>query len=746
VKRLLSVRFTLFAAAFLLILLQVPAITRAAGSSVTCPNESSPGFRTYLPDCRAYELVTPPYKEGVPPTLFGSGIMAISMDGEQVLDETLASVAGLENPGLVGNSYDFKRTESGWTTSPLEIPLSKYPLYKLIGVSPDLASQLWLSHGLEGSNQEYSFSSPAVPLTLMGLAAPKGDSISALAFKGSSTDLLHAVFIAHSPQIGSEEPTLWPSDPTVGEGTPSLYEYVGTGNSESGPILVGVKDEHRVTHIGADDSDLVSDCGTVLGDEEDEYNAISENGATIFFTAAACGGSPEVNELYARVGQEKTVAISEPVYPPDQGTGSDPEECNSACRATTQEPATFAGASADGSKVFFLTSQPLLNSDNNVEPDLYEAEIEGEGAGAEGEGAHARIGKLVQVSQDPNAGQAAEVQGVARVSEDGSHVYFVAKGILTTEPDLSLRSGHQTAVEHEDNLYVYERDAQYPNGHIAFIATLQPADEEDWRSKDLRPVQSTPDGRFLVFQSTADLTPDQEDRETEATQVFEYDTENQTLVRASQGQDGYNEDGNTSEHPATIPVQGYRVDSPVRRFEGLAVSADGSYVFFSSEDVLTSQALSGSNNVYEYHEGQIALISDGHDSARLAESPATELVGTDESGGDVFFTTADSLVPQDTDTQVNLYDARIDGGFAPVATPAPCTGDSCQEPSTAALSLLMPGMASPVQEVGVSQPKVASKKKPVKPKSKKKKKKKRKAKAKKGSARSDGKVSNGRRR
>jgi hypothetical protein len=33
-----------------------------------------------------------------------------------------------------------------------------------------------------------------------------------------------------------------------------------------------------------------------------------------------------------------------------------------------------------------------------------------------------------------------------------------------------------------------------------------------------------------------------------------------------------------------------------------------------------------------------------------------------ENGEDVFFLTADQLAPQDTDTQVDYYDAREDGG------------------------------------------------------------------------------------
>ena len=56
-----------------------------------------------------------------------------------------------------------------------------------------------------------------------------------------------------------------------------------------------------------------------------------------------------------------------------------------------------------------------------------------------------------------------------RSSEDGSHVYFVAKGVLTSIPNTSLASGQQVAVAGQDNLYVYERDSAFPNGHLAFV-------------------------------------------------------------------------------------------------------------------------------------------------------------------------------------------------------------------------------------------------------------------------------------
>ncbi len=151
-------------------------------------------------------------------------------------------------------------------------------------------------------------------------------------------------------------------------------------------------------------------------------------------------------------------------------------------------------------------------------------------------------------------------------------------------------------------------------------------------------------------------------------------------MRVSRGQGGYNDDGNTSSFSATIPEQNYTEDTPTKQFTGLALSENGAYVFFTSEDGLTPQASSGVTNVYEYHEGQVALVSDGDDSVSVLEGPAVELIGTNESGKDVFFRTADQLVPQDDDTQLDVYDARSEGGFpAPTNEPS-CREDSCQGP------------------------------------------------------------------
>ena len=205
--------------------------------------------------------------------------------------------------------------------------------------------------------------------------------------------------------------------------------------------------------------DLISDCGTSLGapsglETSDTYNAISTDGETVFFTAlgyeeGGCQheGRPAVDELYARLGHSQTVGISEPST----------EACGR-CLVGEPKRAVFQGASEDGSQVFFTTEQELLAG--NEKENLYEYDFDDLNGGE----------KVVRVSRGAPGYELQNpgVLGVARVSEDGSHVYFVATEALAG-PNAEDNSPDKGA----DNLYMFERNSNYPTGRTVFIHDAQ---------------------------------------------------------------------------------------------------------------------------------------------------------------------------------------------------------------------------------------------------------------------------------
>ena len=305
--------------------------------------------------------------------------------------------------------------------------------------------------------------------------------------------------------------------------------------------------------------------------------------------------------------------------------------------------ATFVGASEDGSRVFFLSEQLLLKGAHGKS--LYEYDFNAP-----------KGNRVVLVAPGIGGG------GIVRVSEDGSHVYFVAQSVLTEGPNEEKKE----PIEGEANLYVYDTETSV----TSFIGVMSPADGEDWQIRDERPADATPNGHVLIFLSNAHLVPGDT---SSLPQLFEYDTSTKALVQISRVQDGIG-----GEFVPRIVFPSYTGNvNPAP--QPSSISNDGSYVAFQSEAALVPHAIEGYNNVYEFHAGRVSLISDGEDRSFGEAGPSVSLIGIDGSGTDIFFTTADQLVPQDGDTQEDVYDARIGGGFLPTS-PAMCEGEGCQGP------------------------------------------------------------------
>lgn len=732
-----------------------------SGSHCATATEASPGFRTYMPDCRAYEMVSPQYQAGWP-ALWSGGAPPLSADGEHILGADFGGFAETgnneQNGFQYGANYKFSRTPAGWETEALDPAASSTSRRYFVAASGDLSRSLWelssqTAEGEEVSNPGVSGYSYAVrepnhagiaSFVPLGPEVPPGaPNKNDYSFEGASTDLGHVVF---SVQSGEHE--IWPGDSTE-EGMPSLYEYAGREKEE--PVLVGVRNEGAVKGSGFvnEGAELISACGAKLGSSglTSAFNAISGDGEVIYFTAlhGNCT-TPTADELYARVGGTHTIAISEPAM-----TTTREAECTTICREDeleenghTRGAAVFQGASSDGSKVYFTTAQPLINADKDLTSDLYLAEI-----GAEG------VERLTMVSQgetggtvgedDPTPGSNANVVGVVRIAGDGSRVYFLATGVLTQRAN-----GQSTAAEEGGyNMYVFDASS----GKTAFVATLLlytaviaitqkleiacgkritlasrekcekeiPAKvtAEAFRSIGLqaadvrRAEASAPDGRFLIFESAEHLTADDS---SSVEQLFEYDSQTERTVRVSIGQwsqaypNGYNNDGNTEDGnaaPVMLFPEYQGAMNPVEPTSRLSLAENGD-VFFVSRDVLTPETIQGSENVYEYKRegegGNVFVISPGDEEAPL-HSGSSRLLGTDESGRNVFFESTNQLVPEDVDSQASWYDASQEGGVpAPPPASSGCSGEACQGPFAPPRSLVEPASNALGAEGNLSEP------------------------------------------
>ena len=677
-----------------------------------------------LPDSRAYEMVTPPQKNGA---LIGDvtfGLKGdVADDGSRVTAVTIQCFAEPVSCDPerqeIGVPYSFTRTPTGWVPAPLAPSAKQFEAittYRLnadqgtalfSGPTPPHGEDDWWARQPSGSFQDIG------PLSLPE-EGPNFAAVNSTRGLAATADLSRIVF----------QTAPWSFSPATSGRT--LFEYAGTGNTR--PTLVGVSGN------GPANTELISACGTFLGREGSEPSTLSADGRAVYFTAEApnapCPGGTGANEnkrvpvdeLYARVdGVEPdahTVAISQP-------DGILPAQPDPACTGECEQDITdeaswreaaYVDASADGSKAFFLSPQRLTDTATQ-DPVATDGGLVCSGTtGANGcnlyefEGTSAASPSerhLIDLSAGDTSGAGPRVQGVMAISTDGSHVYFVAKGALTQ----MANARNQIAQEGRDNLYVYA------GGRVAFIATLPEADANQFRIG--HPANVTPEGRFLVFTSSGALTSDVT-RTDGAQQVFRYDALTGQLVRISIGEHGFNDNGNVGAGDASIVKGqlGYERLGPGR--SDPTMSDDGSYVFFMSPVALTARALSSvrigigehgvplyAQNVYEYHEGQVVLISDGRDTSAapfyLCEPSISSvcLIGSDTSGHNVFFTTADSLLPQDTDTQLDFYDARIcepEHGNPcippPASVPPPCRGEECHGTPPATPSQLTPGSST----------------------------------------------------
>jgi hypothetical protein len=664
-----------------LLLASLVGVAGTSQAAAACLNEAArTGPSAALPDCRAYELVTPANKSSAVQDMDPSSVNAVpARDGNRVALETLVAFGPRPMPN--GSFSVFSRTSSGWQIESVPPPGAGSAFYQEDPIfSPDLTEVGVSSYTTTPLSPEetYQIGPPGGPYDATIATTPtnyerelRGKADDFLA--GATPDFSHVFF-------ESTNHTLLGFPTGTVEGAHDLYEWAGDaecGSEASHCELV------NVTSPGS----FESTCGAL-------FDAVSNNGSDVVFSNPDAEARPvdsaceAPTQLYIRVNRSSTVDISKP------NTG--------VVGLTGDHPVTFEGASADGSKVFFRTETELTQDavgthrEPGVDEDLYEYDTNA----PEGE-------KLTRISRGTTGAAEGRVEGEYTVtSEDGSEVYFYAIGKLTPEaPEL-------TSATETFNIYGYDTESN----EIHYIGTARKPQfppsivgADHPRQSNPRTEQVTPNGRFFLF-VTRHLFGSSDNPE-EFDEVYRYDNETASLACVSCP-------GSNAPARGGAILGGLRLPTWDGTPSENTVSEDGSYVFFQSNDELVPQDVNGIGgspgsteelspwtDVYEWHEGVISLISSG------TEAQPAILVGASADGSNAFFMTHSQLVPQDTDSSADIYDARIDGGFPGAAESSACLGDTClgtpaalNDPTPAWSSFS--GPVNPVSFAGTSELKV----------------------------------------
>ncbi len=700
----------------------------------SCPNaELRVGPSVGLPDCRAYEMVSPLEKGGSGVAFSDS---RASSSGEAVTYISQGSFAG-DGPEPKGRAqasrYIARRGPAGWSTRNISppnvtfVPQTWTPFFELL-FTPELSKgvlfvrytpliagelvgylNLYVADTEVGSSGSYQRVSDVTPPGVEPYEESVANLTEVPVVEGAASDLSRVVF---------------QQEASLTEGASPEHEHVfewADGTLRQVDVAPPGTTFEGFDSVGARGSNLAS---------RDGWHAVSSDGSLVFFTAGERESEKGSGQLYVREnpmsaaedcavqGDACTVEVSASQRVTGGGVPApDPHG---------PKPAFYRGASADGSLVFFTSRAELTNEANTGPEDnaanLYAYDV--------------NTGVLSDLTVDSNPGDVdgPEVLGLVTAGEDGSYVYFVANGVLApgAQPgDCHIEeNGEVEGRELTCSLYV-----EHYNGSAweapKFVATLAggmsgvlnsaAGDEKDWAGYEgLTRGASTFDPNFGPIQHTARVTPDGTRLAFESEeQLTSYD--NQPAVAGACGETGrcrevylYNAATGKivctscapSGAPPTGPAElgGQESDGEARAFLEVSafylprnLSEDGGRLFFQSPSALVPQDSNGVLDVYEW-EQPVSQVEPGDSCTRsspdFSESDGgcvfavsdvsgvfeSNFMDASPSGEDVFIKTAEQLVPADTDSRADVYDVRVGGGFPAASQTAPVCdeGESCR--------------------------------------------------------------------
>jgi hypothetical protein len=380
--------------------------------------------------------------------------------------------------------------------------------------------------------------------------------------------------------------------------------------------------------------------------------------------------------------------------------------------ASLLAPVSFEGASSDGDKVFLRTASPLTADDPNggaavpggvkvgvADPfsvDLFMYDFPDDPSADPGDGELTRIsagpeGSDANVSRDarpPFSG------GLRFLSEDGSRAYFVTAaplaGVPTSGSGTVADPGGTRGSVDASNLYAYDASqplaqrwrfvARLPRSSALGNCAASGADSGTSITSNLAGSQltkancfrGTADGAFVTFWTDGRLTGD--DPDSTSGDVYGYVAERDELTRLSATQGGVGGLYQCTPEGASAALcngdGGFGSSGRVGQHLGVATDPEREgdrLAFFQSRSRLVEEDLDDAYDVYQWHNGDLSLISTG-----ASDGDGAFYQGNDRSGRTVFVSTLDRLSWQDRDAVMDVYAARIGGGIPEPPAPPVC--------------------------------------------------------------------------
>jgi hypothetical protein len=564
-----------------------------------------------LADGRQWELVSPPDKHGAriyPSVALGvDGLTQAAEDGGGIvyLTDAPTEAEPPANGYAVGDQTLSVRGAQGWSTRDIATPhdsqtqVTVFPDYLIF--TGDLSSALAEPRGLDGT-----------------LLSPEASE---------PTPYIRTEALCGAPATASEcyRPIL--TDKEGFADVPPGTEF-GTSNTESGgrkPPVASKGASPDLRHVLLRSVKVALTEAPIAEQDIYEWSAgapASEALQLVSLLPDSEGGGPApLDVMVAESGTNSegsnhaiSVDGSRVFWQSDKGIGPGEQKTlymrdipkKETLRIDVEQPgappsgqaeAVFQAASADGSKVVFTDTQKLTSDSGGSlhNPDLYECDIVEE------------AGKLACRLTDLTpevSGREAGVDGVFGVSNDVSYVYFVAEGVLATNKNsLGEVAGLGTCQNQETGPVDLSHEScglyAYHDGVVTFVANVTQAFTfYAFLNKRGSGSYTSPDGRFMAF-TTASRMAGYDNRDAISgkldSEVYSYDAATDRLACVSCNPTGGRPAGGSNLPPA--PETDAAVGTGL--YQPRAVLDDGR-VFFDSVDGLLPQDVNSNEDVYEY--------------------------------------------------------------------------------------------------------------------------------------------------